>query len=279
MARRLRGAYGVCFEGIEDKPTISRVLLDAPDHWARVTIEHRIEEARPVTPRITGSGATILLIDGGHAVLDRASRHVVFHGPEALWTDWIVHPTLGALASVFANWLGHHSLHAGAVVLDGGAWGLLGNTRAGKSTTLGWLAGEGCPVLADDVTITDGDNAFAGPRTLDLVNSSAAFLNSPARQVGEDPERNRVELAEVEPEVPLRGWVALTWGAGTELRPIPPPRRLGLLVENLRLPMSGPSSGPLLELASLPAFELRRPRTLEALPEAGTRLLELAESA
>jgi len=278
MAQRLPGAYGVRFDGIEEKVTVSRVLLDAPDHWVRVTIDHRVEEPRPMTPHIGGSQATILLVEGGHAVLDRASRHVVFHGPEGVWTDWIVHPTLGALASVFANWLGRHSIHAGAVVFDGGAWALIGDTGSGKSTTLGWLAGQGYPVLADDVTVTDGENAFAGPRTLDLTSSSAAFLNCTARQVGTDPERNRVELAEVEPEVPLRGWVALSWAASPELRPIPPARRLRLLVENLRLPMAGPSSRPLLELAALPAFELRRPKGLEALPETAMKLVDLASA-
>jgi hypothetical protein len=226
----------------------------------------------------TEDEATIRLVEGGYAVLDRGRLGVTFHGPSALWTDWIVHPTLGLVASIFGTWLGRHAIHAGAVVVDGGAWALIGDSGAGKSTTLAWLAGAGYPILADDVVVTDGSRAFAGPRAIDLVPSSLRYLGPDSRQVGDDGGRHRVKVGSVEPEVQLRGWIVLAWGGGPTLRPIPPAERLGVLVNNLTLPVGRPSSGLMLDLASLPGFELRRPRRLESLADAGAAIVGLETS-
>ena len=227
---------------------------------------------------MTADEATIPLVEGGYAVLDRGRLRVTFHGPSSPWTDWIVHPTLGLVGSIFGTWLGRHAIHAGAVVVDGGAWALIGDSGAGKSTTLAWLAGAGYPILADDVVVTDGSRAFAGPRAIDLVPSSLRYLGPDSRQVGDDEERHRVKVGSVEPEVQLRGWIVLAWGEGPTLRPIPPAERLGVLVDNLTLPVAGPSSGLMLDLARLPGFELRRPRRLETLPDAGAAIVGLETS-
>jgi hypothetical protein len=119
--------------------------------------------------------------------------------------------------------------------------------------------------------------ALAGPRTLDLLPPSARYLGLEGQTV-RDGERQRLRVPAVDPEVPLRGWIALGWGDALDARPIPPAERLGVLIENLRIPLEGPGSAGLLDLAALPGFALRRPRQLDGLPEAGTRVLELATS-
>jgi hypothetical protein len=223
---------------------------------------------------VTTSRAVILLVDGGHAVLDRDRRAITLHGPTSLWTDWFVHPTLAAISSVFSNWLGRHAIHAGAFVAGGGAWALIGAKQAGKSSTLGWLAAADRPIVADDLVVSDDGIALAGPRTLDLVPSSARYLALVGHTV-RDGERERLRVRQVDPEVPLRGWIVLEWGDALDARPIPPAERLEVLIENLRIPLDGPGSRGLL---ALPGFALRRPRTLDHLPQAGSKILEIATS-
>jgi hypothetical protein len=263
------------FDGLDGRPEVTDALMPAPEHWPTLTIEHRVQEPMPVTPMVTTSQAVILLVDGGHAVLDRERLTITLHGPQSLWTDWFVHPTLAAISSVFSNWLGRHAIHAGAFVAGGAAWALIGVKQAGKSSTLGWLAGVDRPILADDLVVSDDGMALAGPRTLDLVPASARYLCLGGHTV-RDGERQRLRVPAVDPEVPLRGWFALAWGDTLEARPIPPGERLEVLIENLRIPLDGPGSSGLLDLAALPGFALCRPRSLDHLPQAGARILEIA---
>lgn len=273
----LPGAYGLGFRGLDERPEIGGALINAPDHWPTVTLAHTVEEQTVVSPEVTTARARILLVDGSHAVLDRERRTVTLHGPKSLWTDWFVHPALATISSIFANWLGHHAIHAGAFVGKQGAWALIGTKQAGKSSTLGWLAANRYPIVADDLVVIGDGTAFAGPRTLDLLPSTAQYLGRDGQLV-RDGERHRLSLGAVDPEVPIRGWIALAWGDDVEARPIPPSERLGVLIDNLRVPLDGPGSEALLDLAALPGFELHRPRQLEGLPNAAARIVEVATS-
>ena len=88
--------------------------------------------------------------------------------------------------------------------------------------------------------------------------------------------RWRVSLGAVAAGRPLAGWVFLGWGDEVALRPVPPSERIPRIAaeRGLRLPPVRPDA--LLELASLPAYELTRPRDWSSLPHAAERLVQLA---
>src|SRR6185436_12314723 len=99
--------------------------------------------------------ARLALRSGGEIVVARAAGTIHFRAAHALRADEIVHPYLAPAAAVVARWLGRESMHAGAFVAGGRAWALLGDRTAGKSSTLGWLARLGAPIVCDDMLIVD----------------------------------------------------------------------------------------------------------------------------
>jgi hypothetical protein len=190
-----------------------------------------------------------------------------------------VHPYLAPAAAVIARWMGRESMHAGAFAVDGRALGVVGTREAGKSSTLAWLARDGIDVLCDDMLIVDGPRPLAGPRSIDLRRDAAERLGAgePIGVTGAR-ERWRLRLAPLARGATLAGWVFLAWGERVEVRQLPGPERLARLAaeRGLRLPPARPDA--LLELTSLPAWELRRPRGWESLPAAADRLLALASA-
>jgi hypothetical protein len=272
-----RGAYGLRLLGPGDGPIPGQALMTAPEHWPTLRLEQRIEDPLPAEPVVTADWGRIPLADGGQALLDRRRRTVTFLSTTPVEADRLVHPTLAYVGAVFSNWFGRHAIHAGAFVVNGEAWALIGVRNAGKSSTLGWLARAGSPVLADDLVVIDGGTVLAGPRIIDLLPSSARYLRYHGLRV-RGGERRRVPLDGVDPEVPLRGWIALSWGDALEARAIPPAERLAVLIEQLPIPLYGPGSASFLDLAALPGFELRRPRHLATLPATGAKIAELTTS-
>jgi hypothetical protein len=270
------GAFGLRFQGIADGRYVRDVMVRAPEHWPTLRVEQRIEDPLPAVPDATTDSAGIELAGGGHAFVDRDRLTVTFVSREPVNGHRVVHPTLAALGTLFSHWMGRHALHAGGFVVDGGAWAVIGRSQAGKTSTLAWLAQAGSPILTDDLMVVDGGTVFAGPRTLDLRPASARYLGREGSRVRLG--RHRITVQPVDPEVPLRGWIALSWGDVLEARRLRPSERLGVLMEHLRIRSDGPSAGSLLDLAALPGFELRRPRTLEAMPQAGAKIVELATS-
>src|SRR5262249_6109268 len=154
----------------------------------------------------------------GWVDLARAERRATFCLRTSLADGDLVHPYLAPAAAVAARWAGRESFHAGAVVVDGGAWGVLGDKETGKSSTLAWLALQGHEILMDDLLVLDGDDALAGPRCIDLREEPAARLGAgePLGFVGLR-ERWRLTLDQVPARVPLHGWVTLAWGDRVEV--------------------------------------------------------------
>ena len=91
--------------------------------------------------------------------------------------------------------------------------------EAGKSTLLATLAARRLPVLADDLVVTDGYQAFCGPRTIDLrqpLPGTTGPLTS-ARAAS----RWRLSLPPLPVAVPLGGWIYLRWHTEVAMAAVP----------------------------------------------------------
>ena len=214
----------------------------------------------------------------GLAVLDRKNSTATLETPAPIDDDALVHPLLSYVGVAFAGWLGRHAFHAGGVVSDGGVWALLGERGAGKSSTLGWLARAGHPIFTDDLVVIDGGLACAGPRTIDLAPDMASHLglDGLAREV-RGGFRRRLAVGEVEPELPLRGWIVLSWSKEIEVVRVGAGERLARLAAQMYPPQGPPDWNAILDLAEAPMLELRRPRRLSSLAEAGDALIAAVE--
>jgi hypothetical protein len=267
------GCYGFRLNGVE---RARRLLVDAPDDWPQVTLATAPAGGRevPAADVVGPASATLPLHGNGWMEIERHAWRVTFHLPEQPGHEELVHPYLAPGAAVLARWAERETFHAGAVVADGGAWAVLGDREAGKSSTLAWLALNGQPVLADDLVVLDGTDALAGPRCIDLRTDAAARLGAgePLGVVG-TRERWRLALDGVPPRVPLRGWVLLEWGDEVAVEPVRGAERLLRLIPHRSVRLAPPAPGALVELASLPVLAFRRPRRWDALEAAGERLL------
>lgn len=180
---------------------------------------------------------------------------------------------------MIGRWLGRESLHAGAFVVEGRVWGLVGRREAGKSSTLAALASRGCGLVCDDMLILDGLTPLLGPRSVDLRADAAEWL-----RVGEPigvtgaRERWRLRVPPVAGDLELAGWVFLAWGDEVAVRGLGAAERLARLLEErgLRLPPVRPEL--LVDLAALAAWELRRTKGWDSLDTTVDRLLELASA-
>jgi hypothetical protein len=251
------GAYGLKVRGLQGA---SILVAGAPASWHELGVEQGPFDGVPGRNRAGDEAAELRLVGGGKLLLHRERRLARFLVPEPIGADELAHPYLAAAAPVFALWDGRDSLHAGAFAGPAGAVALLGTKRAGKSTTLAALARAGVPVVTDDVLVVKDGTAFAGPRCIDLRDGGIEGLSG--RRVRGD--RQRVELPPVDPEVPLRAAVFLTWGDEVALVPLQPHERVRRFADR-RYDPTGARPGALLSLAAVPSYELRRPARLEAL--------------
>jgi hypothetical protein len=267
------GCYGFRLNGVE---RALRLLVDVPAGWPELTLATVAATGREVPEMdVVGPAAATLPLHGtGWMEIERDASRVVFHLPEDPGHEELVHPYLAPGAAVLARWAGREAFHAGAVLAGDGAWAVLGDREAGKSSTLAWLALNGHPVLADDLVVLDGTHVLAGPRCIDLRGDAAARLGAgePLGVVG-TRERWRLVLDGVPARVPLRGWILLEWAEEVGVAPVRGPERLLRLIPHRSVRLAPPAAGALVELASLPVLAFRRPRRWDALADAGERLV------
>lgn len=253
------GAYGV---GLEGPNPLREWLNPAPRHWLRWRIEsRRMSRSEPPGEDVGGLHARIRLSATEFADLDRNSRRATLHLEPTTGGDSLVHPHLAALAIVNAYWSGWESFHAGAIVVSGRVWAMLGPSERGKSSALGWVHANGGSVFADDLVVIREGAVMAGPRALDLRGDAAEQL-----RIGELTEdvagrrRWRVRLGPVQPEMALAGWVLLRWSeGGSHVRPATRNERLPALVANRALRLTPVNPNAWLGLASAPMVVLERP--------------------
>ncbi|MFL5913666.1 MAG: hypothetical protein ACJ768_24280 [Gaiellaceae bacterium] len=190
------------------------------------------------------------------------------------WPDErMLHPGLALAALDLAGPRGVDSLHAGAVLGPEGAWALVGTKEAGKSTLVGHFAALGADVLTDDVLVIEGDRCLAGPRFVDLRPSAAERMRGTIAARG--GTRGRLLLPPAPASAPLAGFVYLAWGDEIALHPLPAPERLKRLVARRAEDLWPRDASLLLDLAKLPAFELRRPKRWDLLDATAEALSDL----
>ena len=268
------GAYGIRLSGVDDAADLlCPVGADAPGY----TLSTELGSAPGDHEYLSDERAELRLQSGGRIDIDRSAGKVRFRVPHAVRPDELVHPYLAPAAAVIGRWGGKETVHAGAFAAGGSVWALVGDRGAGKSSTLAWMARTGFEILCDDMIVLDGAVPHVGPRTIDLREDAAARLDAgePIGVTGAR-ERWRLRLDPVAEGRPLAGWIFLAWGPELAARRLGGAERLQRIAaqRGLRLPPANPEV--LLELSSLPAWELARPRTWDSLPAGADLLLELA---
>ena len=255
MSRRMasvadRIAYGLRVGGLPADAPLLEHPPGAP--WPELCVAHAL------TGSAGPAAITVPLRGGGELRLEgSAATFVTADPPEP---DALVHPHLAAAAAGRNRLLGRDVLHAGAVVLDGVAWALGGANEAGKSTLLAALAAQGRPVLSDDLLVLEEGIVFAGPRCADLREGTRLPGLPPPRPV-RGGERWRVLLPAAPASARLAGFLFLVWEDGpVALRTLGGQERVRRLAPLRRWPFLPDRAGGLLELVTLPAYELSRPR-------------------
>jgi hypothetical protein len=272
----LLGAYGFRLSGVD---AATELLARTEPDWPELKLLAVTDDAPPPPhDRVSEDRAELILRSGRWVELDRDASGATYHLHRRVRDGDLLHPYLAPVAALAARWLGRESFHAGAVIVDGGAWALLGDNEAGKSSTLAHLALTGHTVLSDDVLVVRDGAAFAGPRCIDLRAEPARRLGAgtPLGVVGMR-ERFRLELGPAPSVVPLRGFVTLGWDDELAVEQLRGSKRLLTLIPHRALLLESNAPADLLELSSLPFVQVRRPRGWRSLKETTERLLaELA---
>jgi hypothetical protein len=271
-AQGSRGAYGLRLAGIAG---CDPLLVAAEETWPLIRIVVRVSPvAAARAERLDGRSALVGLRTGGWIEIDRSTGLAAYSVPSPLSDDEIVHPFLAPVAAVVSHWCERESIHGGAFALAGTAWGVVGDRMGGKSSLLAALAARGIDVLADDLVVLDQLTAFAGPRTVDLREDAAAALGL-GESIGRAGarERWRLRLGPAPGSASIAGWIFVGWGDRVETRRLRGAEALERLLGSRGIRVSPTEPERFLQLAALPAWELRRPRSWSSLPESVERLL------
>jgi hypothetical protein len=274
LTRPARGAYGINIVGMA---AARSMLVDGRPGWPQLRLGTTLDHSPAISETVTEDRAELILRAGGRLTLDRSRGLARYSVPRRLSVQDLVHPYLAPAAAVVAHWTQRLAFHSGAFVTGGGTWGLVGDREAGKSSTLAWLALNGCRVVADDVLVLRDGIAYAGPRSIDLREDAAVrFGVGDALGVVGTRSRWRVALPPIDSELPFRGWIFLAWGDRLESVRLGGSECLRRLMAQLALRIPAADPAYLLDLATLPAWELRRPRDWRLLDQSGELLREIA---
>ncbi len=248
-------------------------LGTVPDHFPPLHLAYREAAAGVGATSVDDNRAVFALDDRRRLLVDRATACATYSGPRPPTAADTVHPLLTAAAAAVGRWSGYELFHAAAFVAEGRVWGLLGEKESGKSTVAAWLAEKGYPVLCDDMLAVKGRTAFAGPRCVDLRPEPARRLGIGEEVDTDGPrERWRVPLPPIDAELTLGGWLFLGWGEEIETVAVGARDLLGRLAASRTWRGLPTDPVTLLDLAALPAWELRRPRGWELFDRAGAAL-------
>jgi hypothetical protein len=269
------GAYGIRLSGLD---AARPLLVPAAPDWPSFELSNRVEPGPYSAVEHAGDRrAELRLRTGGRIFIDRSPGRAEFVTPRPLAAEELVHPYLAPVAAVVAHWNDRESVHAGAFAVDGRVWGVVGERESGKSSTLARLALDGGTIVSDDLLILQGTKVFAGPRAIDLREEPATRLGvGKSIGVAGARERWRLRLEPLPQELELAGWIHLAWGGRVEAVPVEGRERIERLLSQrgARLPSLSPEV--LLDLASLPSWEVRRPQAWQTLGKTADCLRDLA---
>lgn len=276
------GAYGMRLDLGSTAVRAGRLPLISADHWPRWTVEHVDASGyeRPSETTLDDDQATVLQANGVWTTAERAAQRVTLFMPADEPEESIVHPYFAASAAVAAHWRGALAFHAAAVVIDGEAWGIIGDKGAGKSTFVAALNDAGLPVLTDDLIVIEHERALVGPRFVDLRGSAARHFKA-AEDIGRVGlrRRHRLPLGPSPDSAPFRGWFTLSWGDAYATTPVAPHERLAALMPALKVRIAPTAPRDLFALTTLPVFDVCRPRTFDGLGRTIDLLVATASAA
>jgi hypothetical protein len=212
----------------------------------------------------------------------REPRSIVFDIPVEPPPDALIHPLATVPLAILARWRGDVTLHGGAFAARNAAWALIGDRHAGKSTSLGMLAPLGHPVVTDDLIVVRDGQVWSGPHCVDLREDAAERLG-PTRDLGLPGARRRLRLScEPVPErLPLGGFFLLDWHdrSHVAVERLPLSERIRVLYRLEYAALVGPADPKdILELATLPAWRIVRPKEWSAAEEMSREILEIVEA-
>jgi hypothetical protein len=265
--------YGVNWEWTGLAPP-AELLGAASRSWPTVRVEQIVRNDDGMQPLDSDHELILRLLSGGHVRLRRKELEATYFVPALLDAEELVHPYLAPAGYRFSTWFGREAYHAGAFLLDGRAWAVVGEREGGKSSTLAWLSRQGHAVLCDDLLVIDQGQVLPGPRCIDLRETAAAQLGTGERLPSvRSGGRWRLPLGPTGPAF-LAGWIFLRWGPTVTIRPLSPKERLSLI---LALGRPADSSAPL-TLAAAPAWEVVRPKVWGSLQPALDSLFKVVLS-
>jgi hypothetical protein len=267
-----RAAYGHLIAGIDGGDVLA---VRGAQAWPVLSVSTGVEPLEgPRRVELSPDRACIDTL-AARLVLERAPSHLTVLSASRLPDADLVHPCLWPAAAVIARWRGLETLHGGAFVDDrGGAWAVLGDRGAGKSSLLAAFALAGHDVVADDLLVLDGGDCLAGPRCVDLRSDAAVALGLTALPYVRSTRRRRLVLAPCDDRFALRGCIYLEWGDRVAADPLTPAEHLGLLARQRRIAGLGANVEQLLGLSGLPAFRMRRTRVHASVQTTRRALLE-----
>ena len=250
------GVYGLRIEGFDD-PALN---TEVPKTWTSIEVRTLVADCADDAPvAVDDESATRGMPGVGEVRVVREPASVLVRSRDPVESDLLVHPVLGWAAWLMACWNGRSVLHGAAFVGESGAWVVLGEREAGKSTLMAALTQRGVAVLADDIAVIDDGHVLAGPRRIDLRPDAPGELGFETPRWIRGRTRRRVSLASVESSVPLAGFIRLYWGEDVSVTPVSPLDRIGAFGELVGSSVSNPTS--VLDLATLPMIGLVRPRS------------------
>jgi hypothetical protein len=267
-----RAAYGYLIAGIDGGDTLA---VRGAQAWPVLRVSTGIESRDGARRVDLGPHRASIDTLTGRLLLEREPVRMTVLADRRLPDADLVHPCLWPAAAVFARWRGLETLHGGAFVDGrGGAWAVLGDRGAGKSSLLAALAVAGHDVVADDLLVLDGGDCFAGPRCVDLRPDAASELGLHALPSVRSTRRRRLALAPCDGRFTVRGCVYLEWGERVAVEPLAPAEHLGVLTGQRRIAGLGANVQQLIGLSGLPAFRMRRPKALGSVHATREALVE-----